>query len=379
MNTKLVVLGAGFGGITAALELSRFGGELASVTIIDRDPEYYMGLTKLWVATGRRTAESCRRDRARLARHGVEFVRADVRGIDVEAKSVDTSAGSVAYDSLIIALGLDVDPTLVPGLADHGLNLYSMEGAERISRALESASGEILIVVCAVPFKCPPAPYEAAMMIQDAVKGRARVEVVTPEPRPMPILPPDVGERVVGLLGERGIVFSPGHKIVSAEAGLARFENDAERSFDLLVAVPPHKPPGFLADVPGLTDATGLVLVDRETLTTAVPDVYAVGDVAKALSFTDLPIPRAGILAEAEAKVVAANILAELGGETPTSRFDGRGYCFIETGDGRAMRADGEFYSQPAPAASLPDEPTEQCLRDKMVFEAERLENWFGN
>jgi sulfide:quinone oxidoreductase len=360
----------------------RSAKDLVDVTVIDREPDYYMGLAKLWVATGRRTAESCIRPRDRLASHGVEFVQAEVRGIDVDARTVDTSGGSVLYDHLIIALGLEVDPTLVPGLVEHALNLYTLAGAEQIGSSLPTVAGDVLIAVCAVPFKCPPAPYEAAMMLDESLRERgtaARIAVVTPEPRPMPILPPEAGERVIALLAERGIEFTPGKKIVGAEPGSARFEDGSERPFDVLIAVPPHRPPAFLADIPRLTDASGLVTVDRETLATAIPGVFAVGDVAKALSFTEMPIPRAGILAEGEAKVVAANIAAELRGETTDARFDGRGYCFIETGGGKALRAEGEFFAQPNPVASFPDGPSEQGFREKLAFEADRLEAWFGS
>ncbi len=382
MSERIVVLGAGFGGITAALELARSAKELADVTVIDREPDYYMGLAKLWVAAGRRTPQDCMRPRDRLARHGIEFVLADVRGIDVDARTVDASTGSVEYDRLIIALGLEPDSSLVPGLEEHALNLYSMTGAEQIGRSLPTIAGDVLIAICAVPFKCPPAPYEAAMMIDDALRehgAAARITVTTPEPRPMPILPPEAGERVIALLAERGIEFVPQTKIVGAEPGVARFEDGTERRFDVLIAVPPHRAPAFLAEVPDLTDASGLVTVDRQTLATAHPGVYAVGDVAKALSFTDMPIPRAGILAEGEAKVVAANIAAELRGESPDARFDGKGYCFIETGGGMALRADGEFFAQPNPVANFPNGPSEQGLREKIAFEADRLKEWFGD
>jgi sulfide:quinone oxidoreductase len=374
MTSKVLILGGGFGGITAAIELA----EVADVTLIDRELDYYMGLAKLWVATGRRSARGCYRPRDRLKAHGVEFVQAEVQSIDAGDKSVTSSAGRHGYDHLVIALGLGVDPSVVPGLAENGLNLYSMEGAEAVARALPDATGDILIVVCAVPFKCPPAPYEAAMMINSSVDGRARIEVVTPEPRPMPILPPEAGERVIELLAERAIAFTPGHKMVSAEAGVVRFENGAERRFDLLVAVPPHRPPAFLAEIPGLTDASGLITVDRETLATDLPGIYAVGDVAKVLSYTDMPIPRAGVLAEAQARVVAANISALIGGEAPSARFDGRGYCFVEVGGGKALRADGEFLAKPGPLAHLSGQPSEGGLAQKAAFESDRLDAWFG-
>jgi sulfide:quinone oxidoreductase len=381
MGFRVVVLGAGFGGITAALELKRSAKELVDVTVIDREPDFYMGLTKLWVAAGRRTAMSCTRPRDRLTRHGVEFVQTEVHGIDIDGRSVDTSAGPVPFDKLIIALGLEVDPSVVPGLDEHALNLYSMSGAEEIAQRLPTVGGDVLITICATPFKCPPAPYEAAMMLDDSLResgNAARIAVVTPEPRPMPILPPEAGERVIALLAERGIEFVAQKKIVGVDPGVAHFEDGSERRFDELIAVPPHLPAAFLGGVPDLTDASGLVVVDRETLATAVPGVFAVGDVAKALSFTDMPIPRAGILAEGEAKVVAANIGAELRDETPDARFDGRGYCFIETGGGKALRANGDFFAQPNPVADFPNGPSEQGFREKLAFEADRLEAWFG-
>ena len=375
------MLGAGFGGITVGRELARLAEGLVDVTVIDREASFYMGLAKLWVATGRRSAAECMRPREQLSRHGIELLLTEVNGIDVDGRAVQTDGGAIGYDRLVIALGLEADPSLVPGLEEHAMNLYAMTGAEQIGRSLPELGGEILIAVCAVPFKCPPAPYEAAMMLDAALKERkvdARVAVATPEPRPMPVLPPDAGERVIALLAERGIEFAPGKKIVGAEAGLARFEDGTERRFDALIAVPPHRPPAFLAQVPGLTDASGLVTVDRETLATSIPDVFAVGDVAKALTYTEMPIPRAGILAEGQARVVAANIVAGLRGDTPDARFDGRGYCFIETGGGRALRADGEFYAQPNPIAHFPEGPSEQGLEEKLAFEKERLDAWFG-
>lgn len=377
MAEHVLILGGGFGGLTAAVELKKACGDNVRVTLVDREPDYYMGLTKLWVATGKRTAASCLHPRAAISRHGIEFVQASVIAIDTAARRVETDGASVTYDRLIIALGLEVDPGAVPGIADHGLNLYSLQGAEQIASALEASPRRILVAICATPFKCPPAPYEASMMIRDVLGEGFEIEVTSPEPRPLPILPPEAGERVQAMLAERGITYAPGSKLVAAEAGLARYENGAERSFDLLVVVPPHRPPALLADT-GLTDASGLVLVDRETLQTSAVNVYAIGDCAKVLSFTDMPIPRAGNLAERQASVVAANVASGIRGEEPTARFDGRGYCWVETGGEKAMRAEGEFFAQPHPIGHFAPEPDEAGYREKVGFEAERLAAWFA-
>lgn len=381
MAESVVVLGGGFGGITAAIELTRLAGDLVDVTLVDREPEFAMGLTKLWVAAGKRTPAESMRPRDKLKGHGIDFRLAEVQAIDTDARTVATTAGELGFDRLVIALGLSPDAGGVEGLSDHGLNLYTMSGAMKVSEALEDAQGEILVAICAVPFKCPPAPYEAAMMIDARLRERGaefHIEVATPEPRPMPILPPEAGERVVALLAERGIAFSPQHRLVGVEAGLGHFENGAERRFDLLIAVPPHRAPALLRDVPGLTDDSGMIPVDRETLATSTPAVYAVGDVAKAMSYTDLPIPRAGILAEGQGRVVAANIAAELRGEPADVAFDGKGYCFVEVGGGRALRAEGEFYAQPAPLAHFAPEPSEEGFAAKVAFETDRLVEWFG-
>jgi sulfide:quinone oxidoreductase len=219
------------------------------------------------------------------------------------------------------------------------------------------------------------------LIIDDLLRSRGadfRIEVTTPEPRPMPILPPEAGERVMSLLAERDITYSPQHRLVAVEAGRARFDNEAERSFDLLLAVPPHRAPVFLREVANLTDDSGMIPVDRETLMTAVPGVYAVGDVAKAMSYTEMPIPRAGVLAEGQGRVVAANVAAELRGEPAAASFDGKGYCFVEVGGGRALRAEGEFFATPAPLAHFAPQPSEADFQAKVAFEAERLAEWFG-
>jgi sulfide:quinone oxidoreductase len=384
MAERILILGGGFGGLTAAVELKRLCGDRVDVTVVDREPRFTMGLAKLWVASGRRGAEECVHDRRRVERHGVKLVLDEVRALDVGSRRVETAKRTLAYDRLIVALGLDVVPEAVPGLVEHGLDLYHLEGAERVNRALEPfAGGDLLLVVCGTPFKCPPAPFEAALLFRERLQRsgvweRTRFEILTPEPRPMPILPAEHGQKVLELVTALGIRYAPQHKLSRVEPGRALFEGGIERRFDLLIAIPPHRPPALLRQVPGLTDQSGLVLVDRHTLATPIERVYAVGDCAKVTSFTDLPIPRAGVLAEAEARIVAANLAAEVLGRPAGARFDGVGYCFLETGGGEALKMVGEFLAEPAPRAHFPGGPSAADYQAKLAFERERLASWFG-
>jgi sulfide:quinone oxidoreductase len=379
----IAIIGAGFGGITAALQLGDSLKDSASITLIDRATHFYVGLTKLWVMAGLRTPEECLHPREKLSRNGVHFLNADVNEVDLNGRSVSTTNGSVSFDRLIVACGLDVRPDAVPGLSEHGLNLYSMEGAVATNKALsEFSGGEITLLICAPPYKCPPAPYEAAMLIDDFLRKRGvrvltNIVVATPEPRPLPVLPTETGERVAGFLKEREINYLPEHKAVSVEKGRVEFEGKGSRNFDLLIAIPPHRPPAFVQSLEGLTAPSGLIKVDQESLRTSRDDVFAVGDIAAVMTHAGTPIPRAGVFAEAQAKVAAANIAAELDGARAT-RYQGIGYCFLEVGDGRAMKVEGDFLADPKPAVKPLGNPTEERFQEKERFEAERVAAWFG-
>jgi sulfide:quinone oxidoreductase len=379
----IAIIGAGFGGITAALQLSESLKDSVSITLIDRETHFYVGLTKLWVMAGLRRPQDCLHPREKLSHNGVRFVNADVNEVDLDGHAVSTTDGSIKYDRLIISCGLDVRPDAVPGLSENGLNLYSMEGAAAANRALnEFSGGELMILICAPPYKCPPAPYEAAMLIDDFLRKRGvrvltNLVVATPEPRPLPVLPTETGERVGSFLKEREINYLAEHKVTSVEKGRIDFEGKGSRNFDLLIAVPPHRPPGFVQSLDGLTAPSGLIKVDPENLRTSRDEVFAVGDVAAVMTHTGTPIPRAGVFAEAQAKVAAANIAAELDGAQPT-RYQGRGYCFLEVGDGRAMKVEGDFLADPKPDVKPLGDPTEERFQEKQRFEAERVAAWFG-
>jgi sulfide:quinone oxidoreductase len=381
---EIAIVGAGFGGITAALELSKSFRDKATITLVDRAPDFYIGLTKLWVMAGLRKPEEVLHPRERLNRDGIRFLNAEVNDIDLDKRSLATTGGTLSFDKLIVSCGLDVRADAVPGLTENGLNLYSIDGATEINRRLnEFRGGEILILICAPPYKCPPAPYEAAMLVDDLLRKRgvritSNLVVATPEPRPLPVLPTETGERVRSFLTEREIGYLAEHKAVSIEKDRVEFEGKGSRPFDLLIAIPPHRPPSFVQSLDGLTTPNGWIKVDADDLRTPRDDVFAVGDIAAVMTKVGTPIPRAGVFAEAQAKVVASNIAAEMNGSGGTRKYEGIGYCFLEVGDGRAMKVEGDFLADPKPDVKPLGDPTAEKFAEKERFEAERVKAWFG-
>jgi sulfide:quinone oxidoreductase len=279
---------------------------------------------------------------------------------------VRTSAIELAYDHLVIALGADLAPGAIPGLAAASQTFFTYDGALRLRDRLRAFSGgRIAVVVSAMPYKCPGAPHEGAMLIADYFRRRgltAKVEIhlFTPEPQPMPVAGPELGEAVRGMLESKGVVFHALHKL-SAVDPVARemaFDNGQRWKYDLLVAVPPHRAPKVVVEA-GLTNDAGWVSADRRTLRTNQEGVYAVGDI------TSIPIPgrwkpdvplmlpKAGVFAHAQAEVVAQRIVADAAGRPCGAAFCGDGYCMLEAGEDVAGFAFGNFFAEPAPNVRL--------------------------
>ncbi len=256
----------------------------------------------------------------------------------------------------------------------------TLEGAIRLRAALENLrSGRVLVLTAAPAYKCPAAPYEAAMLIDALLRKRGvrrttQVELHSAEPGPMGVAGPEVSAAVRAMVEEKGIAYRPDHQISRAEAGRVTFTDGATVHFDLLVHVPPIAPPPALHDS-GLTDESGWVRVDRHTLQTAFPEVYAVGDVTLIPLAMGKPLPRAGVFAHAQAAVVGRNIAAAIAGKHPPARFDGRGACFVETGGGKAGFGSGNFYAEPWPAVRM-RRPAWYWHAGKVLFEKQVMWGW---
>ncbi|HEX2021125.1 MAG TPA: FAD/NAD(P)-binding oxidoreductase, partial [Candidatus Thermoplasmatota archaeon] len=318
MTASILVLGAGFGGIAAATDLARLLPRGHRVTLVDAAPTFTMGLVNLQALDGRTTGADRARPLKALERHGLAFLQARVERVDPASRTVQTSAGALAYDRLVVALGAAVAPERVEGLPPAARNLYALAGARAFHEDLARmrGGGRVLIVAHSMPFKCPPAPYEAAVLAKRFLAARgvdAEVVLATPEPHPLPVFPAETGARLRGLVEERGVVVRNGATLAGFPTDrVAAFSDGSRVAFDALGLVPPHVPPAGLA---GLAD--GWLAADPATLATAHPDVWAVGDCAGVKLANGKMLPKAGVLAEAQGRVVAANLAAAARGETP--------------------------------------------------------------
>lgn len=380
---RIVILGAGFAGLTAATELDRVAAAgRADVVLIDRSSTFRMGFSMQWVLAGRRTPGEGERSYTELRARAVKVVRDEVIGIDTASRTVRTKRQRVPYDYLVIALGAELVPEVIPGLAETAHNLCDLASVRRLKADLEGIhEGTVLVAIASVPFKCPPAPYEYALLIDEilrrrGVRDRVEIRMTTPEPRPMPVAGKAVGDAIQALLVGRGIDYHPGQK--PREVDVARrvvsYESGEAFPFSILAAMPTHRAPKVLRDA-GLVDASGFVPVDLRTFRTTVPSVYAVGDVAALKLPNGAPHPKAGVFAEAQALTVATSIAAQLGMGEPAP-YTGTGVCFIDVGGEFAAAAEASLLLPDGPRVDL-SPPSREGLAGKAQFERERLARWF--
>lgn len=379
----VIVLGGGIGGVVAARRLRRGLGEAGRVVLVDRDPTYRFAPSMLWVMTGARRPTQITADLGRLRRRGVEFVQAEALEIDTDDHIVKTTGVDLGYDGLVVALGAELAPEALPGFVESAHNVYSLDGAAGAGRALnELEGGRVVVLVSRLPYKCPAAPYEAALLAESVlrrrgVRNRSSVDVYTPEPFPMPTAGQVVGEAVKAMLAGRRIGFHPDRTVETIDPATRELLfTDGERvPFDLLLGVPPHRAPEA-ARRSGLAAETGFIPVDRTTLATPAEGVFAIGDV------TTIPIaggkflPKAGVFAHRQAEVVAGRLADELAGRHSTAAFDGRGSCFLAMGDGMAAHAAGDFYAEGAPQVRL-HRPGRHWHLAKVAVEQYWLRRWF--
>jgi len=378
-----VVLGGGVGGlVTAHVLAQRVRGE-HRVILVDRRDRHLFYPSYLWLMMGWRQPEEVGRPLSRLVRHGVQVHRAEVEHLDLDNHRVHTSAGEIPYDFLVVSLGADVVPEALPGLAEAAHTPYTLEGARKLREALvDFQGGRVVVLVSGLPYKCPAAPYETALLAEAlfrerGIRNRIDLEIVTPEPQPMPVAGPVLGEAVKALLSARGIRYRPNTPVtaVDPQAKTLALKDGGTVAFDLLVAVPPHRPPAVVR-ASALAGETGWVPVDRFTLETRHPGVFAIGDITAITLANGKPLPKAGVFAHAQAEVVARNLAARLQNRPTLHRFQAKGYCWVEMGDGQAGFASGRFYAEPDPQVKL-HSPGRLWHWGKVLFEKWWLWWWF--
>ena len=381
---RIVILGGGFGGLTVATELETLAASgKAQVTLVDRNTHFRMGFNKQWVLDGRRRQDEGHRPYTSLRARHVAFFRDAITAIDVGKRTVHLTSRRLEYDHLVVALGAELAPELVPGLSEGGYDLFDDAAIPRLKAAVEGMTeGTLLVAVASTPFKCPPAPYEYVLLLDDMLRRRkvreaVRLLLTTPEPQPMPTAGKVVGAQIRALLEEHGIELLTQHKpkAVDPTTRIVGYDNGAKIGYGILAAVPPHRAPKVVRDA-ALTDASGFVPVELGTFRTSAPDVYAVGDVAAIKLPGGGPHPKAGVFAEAEALVVARALAAKVAGVEPTT-YAGIGTCYVETGGGMAAPAEISLLDPSGPRARM-ESPSAAGLAAKEEFERERFGRWFG-
>lgn len=378
---RVVILGAGFGGLELASRLAAALGDEIDVRLVDRSDGFVFGFSKLDVMFGRTDLAHVLLPYADCVHAGVRLVRAEVLGIDPVGRTVTLDSGTLRADILVVALGADLDPSATPGLTERGHEFYSVAGAVAAANALQRFDGgRVVVAVTSTPFKCPPAPSETALLVHDFLTDRGlrdRSEITLVMPLPTPIPPsPQASEAILAAFAERGIGWRPGQLVRSVESEAVEsggrvvvLADGTELGCDLLLAVPKHRAPAVVVDG-GLTE-DGWIPVDPRTLLTRFPDVYAVGDV------TSVGTPKAGVFAEGQACVVAEQIVRRVRGVPTSVAYDGRGICYMEFGGHRVAKVDVTFTPGRPPHGSL-EGPSVEIAAEKETFGAERSARWFG-
>ena len=371
----VVILGAGFAGLELATRLSESFADQVRVTLIDRNDSFSFGFSKLDILFGRKPTEDLLLHYRDISKEGVAFRQELVTSIEPETRRVTTNENSYDADVLVVALGADYDMAAVPGFAEGGLEFYSVAGAERMRDALpDFESGTIVIGILGQPFKCPPAPFEGALLLHDyllerGIRSRAEIRVVGPMAAPVPITK-EVSQSILTALEERDIEYVPNQRVVELDTRNreARLASGESVSYDLFVGIPVHRVP-HVVELSGLA-GDGWVPVDATNLSTRFPDVYALGDVA------NTPVAKAGVFAENAAAIVADNIAARLHGRSLERRYEGAGSCFIEFGGGNVGKVEANFLGGPEPTARLVG-PSPELAAEKEAFGSIRRERWF--
>ena len=389
---RILILGAGFGGLTTANLLQK-NLSLSSVehqiSIVDSKDYFIMGLVNLWILSGIRTLEDSKVALSRLENKGISYLNGEVTAIDPVSRTVTIKGSStlrLEYDYLVIALGTEFALEQVRGFLENGgSNLYNAEQVPKLrEKILSLKKGRIAICITSVPYKCPPAPYEASLLINEIlVKNGTRdsidIEIYTPTPIALPVAGTKVSQDVINLLDDSHVNFHPLHKIKTvSDTKEIVFENGNKVNYDLLIGIPPHKVPEVIRNSNLIKQGQNWINVDKFSLKTDYQNVFAIGNVNEIKVNENVAIPKAGVFAEAQAKVVSQQIIDDIENDRDklsSSKFDGKGFCFMEVGDKKAGYIATDFYNEDGPVTLL-EPPSKESYEKKLNFERSKISEW---
>ena len=375
----VVILGGGFGGLSSANELrNTLSSSQVKITVIDKKDWFMVGFAKLWIINGTRTFENSIGSLNELSKKEINFIKEEILEINSQNKIIKTDSQNIKFDFLIISTGVVLAPQKIPGLVENGFNLYDHNQLLEIRDKLESIeSGKIAISIMGMPYKCPPAPFEASLLIDSMLRKRGvrnsvQIDFYSPAPITLPAAGPEVSKKILELVNSDKITFHDSCKIKSVESKKLIFEN-SEADFDILLAIPPHIAPKIIYDS-DLAKEPGFIPIDRDCKT-SFENIFAIGDVTVLPVGEKLAVPKAGIFAEGEGIIVAKNIISKIQSKKEIELFDGKGGCFIESGKDTAAVLEVDMFSHSKPSTNL-SELTSDNLTKKQEFEKERLSKW---
>ena len=357
----ILILGAGTGGITTAKEISRYSGNEEDITLVkilvfEKEEKSVFSPSLPWLMVGDRKPKQLYENIKKLNAAGLEVINGEIEEVDPESISVKVNGKEYKGDYMVVSLG--VEQIIEHDLDQFGHNFFTLEGASQFNEKLENFSGgKIAILVSSLPFKSPAAPYEAAMLIEDYVrrhglKSNTEVSIYTPEKGPMEFAGKEMSDELKGLLKGKGIHYFPNHQITSITENALKFSNNASYEYDLLAFTPTHISPAVIRNSP-LAGESGWIEVDRNTMETRFPDVYAIGDITNIPLDTGISLPKIGVFARHQAEIVAHNIGRKMDHKVPDQTFTGEGEYFIEYGKGLASQAEVHLYEPNSPGVKM--------------------------
>ena len=301
-----------------------------------------------------------------LLKKNIEVVNAIVYEIVPAEQKVKAGEEEYHYDFLVVALGADLAPEKIQGCDESIHTFYTFEGAAKLNETLKNFSGgKVAVVISSMPYKCPGAPHEGAMLIEDFItaKGlreKVEIDLFTPEPQPLPVAGPELGNAVKNILDQKGILFHPSMQLNSVDTNSKQLFFNGKESFeyDLLIVIPPHQAPSAIRKT-DLANANGWIDVNPSSLQTKYENVFAIGDITSIplpgrwIPDKPMMLPKAGVFSHLQADVVAKNIVKKIKGVKPDEKFCADGYCMLEAGENLAGFAYGDFFGEPHPQVHL--------------------------
>ena len=348
---KVVILGGGVGGtIVANLLAKKLHRDEAEITLVDKTGKHVYQPGFVYVAFEHQKPGKLVRDERKLLKKRVKLVLGEAVKIDAEGKRVHLADGTtLEYDRLVLALGARLTPDELPGYRETAHHFYSLDAAVELRKALEAfPGGNVVVTVASVPYKCPPAPSEAACQLdyyftKRGIRDKVDIHFLSPLSRVFPLEPVNpVVEQIFAKHNIRSTIFFNAESVDPVKKTVNSIEGESI-PFDLLVMVPPHRGAKVVEDS-GLGDRGGWLPTDKFTLRTkAHSDIFALGDC------TDVPVSKSGAAAHFQAKVIAESVVADLRGEPATARYDGHVMCYCDAGYHKGISMSFDYEHPPVP------------------------------